>query len=89
MAKGLTSLSLVYEAKEEYEKALPLIKQALKVNETVLGQDHPNLVPTLKQYTKLLTKMNRQGEAETLTKRIHALRFPNSDSSENENLFSN
>ena len=73
MAKGLTSLGHIYEARQQFQKAAPLVKQALKVRESAYGRDHPNVTPSLEQYARILTRMNRQDEAMNLLARKKAI----------------
>ncbi len=80
MAKGLTSLAYVFEAKLEYQKAEPLVKQALKVREAAFGKDHPKMVPSLQQYAALLKLMNRQDEARALITREQTILAKNTSS---------
>jgi len=65
MATTLTSLAHIYEARQEYQKAEPLVKQALKIREKAFGLDHTGIVPSLEDYSSLLTLMDREEEAKT------------------------
>jgi len=66
MATSLTGRARLYEAKHEYQKAEPLVKQSLKIPEKTFGMDHPKILPILEDYSFLLKLMNRDEEAKKL-----------------------
>ena len=66
MATSLTGRARLYEAKHEYQKAEPLVKQAQKILENAFGMDHPKILPSLGEYSFLLKLMNRDEEAKKL-----------------------
>lgn len=76
MAITLSSLALVFEARKEYTKAVPLVEQALKVREAAFGVEHPRIVPSLEQYAGLLRLLNRREEAERIDARRARISAP-------------
>ena len=54
---------------EDYEKAEPLFREALKLNEDLLGNDHPNTLSAINNLSILLNNIEKYVEAETLLKR--------------------
>ena len=76
MAITLSSLALVFEARKEYAKAVPLVEQALKVREVAFGVEHPQVVPSLEQYAGLLRLLNRHEEAERIAARRARIQIP-------------
>jgi len=73
MAITLSSLALVFEARKEYAKAVPLVEQALKVREVAFGVEHPQVVPSLEQYAGLLRLLNRHEETERIEARLASI----------------
>ena len=76
MAITLSSLALIFEARKEYAKAIPLVEQALKVREMTFGVEHPQVVPSLEQYAGLLRVLNRREEAEQIDARRARIPVP-------------
>ena len=76
MSITLSSLALVFEARKEYAKAVPLVEQALKVREVAFGDEHPEIVPILEQYADLLRLLNRRDEAERIDARKARIEAP-------------
>ena len=76
MAVTLSSLALIFEARKEYEKAVPLVEQALKIREVAFGVEHPRIVPSLEQYAGLLRLLNRREEAERIEARKARIPMP-------------
>ncbi len=76
MAITLSSLALVFEARQEYAKAVSLVEQALKVREVAFGVEHPRIVPSLEQYAGLLRRLNRREEAERIDARKARIPVP-------------
>jgi len=73
MATSLTGLARLYQAKQEYQKAEPLVKQALKILEKAFGMDHPEILPSLEEYSTLLKLMNHDEEAKKLDARHQSI----------------
>lgn len=76
MAVTLSSLALIFEARKEYAKAVPLVEQALKVREVAYGVEHSRIVPSLEQYAGLLRLLNRREEAERIEARMARISVP-------------
>lgn len=58
-------------------QALDYFKQALSIYDTVLPSNHPFIIKLLTAYSKLLLKLNRNDEANSLLDRLN--RFNLSD----------
>ncbi len=76
MAMSLSSLALVFEARREYTKAVPLVEQGLRIREEAFGVDHPRIVPSLEHYANLLRFLNRTEEAERIDARRARIPVP-------------
>ena len=48
---------MVYQAKGDYERALPLYKKALEIEEKALGENHPDIATTLNNIAILYQKI--------------------------------
>lgn len=60
-------------ARKRWEKAEILYKRALEIRETLLGEDHVELIPILKNYSIMLRKLVREDEAKTIEQRIASI----------------
>jgi tetratricopeptide (TPR) repeat protein len=69
----LHNLAALASARKNYEKAESLYKEAREIKELHLGMLHPELIPLLENYSLLLRKQNRDGEAQQLKERILAI----------------
>ena len=76
MAVTLSSLAMIFDARKEYAKAVPLVEQALKVREAAFGVEHPRIIPSLEQYAGLLRLLNRREEAEQIDARRARIQIP-------------
>ena len=54
----------------EYEQAEPLFQRALRINEQILGPEHPSTAITVRSYAYLLRLMKREREAALLEARF-------------------
>jgi tetratricopeptide (TPR) repeat protein len=43
----LNNLAVLYKSQGDYDRALPLYKQALAIRQTVLGENHPDTATSL------------------------------------------
>ncbi|GAI12001.1 unnamed protein product, partial [marine sediment metagenome] len=60
----LNMLAMIYFDQGFHKDAEPLLTRALTLKELHLGQEHPELADTLRDYAKLLAKTERNLEAE-------------------------
>jgi tetratricopeptide (TPR) repeat protein len=74
----LANLGEVYNRLNQPTRALASYQQALTLQERVLGQEHPDLLPTLEQSAALLQKLQRQAEADALHEWARHIRRKNS-----------
>ncbi len=73
MARTLTSLAILYRDQGKYEKAEPLFRRAIEINEKKQRLEHPDLAITLENDAQLLNKY-REAEATALEERVQAIR---------------
>ncbi|MBW8017156.1 MAG: tetratricopeptide repeat protein [Planctomycetes bacterium] len=73
VARRNDELSQIYSHTAQYEKAEPLYKRALTINEASLGKDHPNVAGALNNLAQLYQATNRLKDAEQLMKRALAI----------------
>ncbi|MBI9018095.1 MAG: tetratricopeptide repeat protein [Phycisphaerae bacterium] len=72
-ATYLNNLGLLYRQLAQYDKAEPLYKQALAIDEEVLGKDHPEVATACNNLASLYSDTNRLKEAEPLMLRALAI----------------
>ena len=65
-SNGLNSLALGYKVMARYEEAEPLFREALKIDEEVLGKEHIDYTTVLSNLGGLLDEMGRYEEAEPI-----------------------
>jgi len=65
----INSLGTLYHTTANYKKAEQFFRQALKVYETSLGPNHPNVAAVLSNLAGLLQDTNRLGQAKPLMRR--------------------
>jgi tetratricopeptide (TPR) repeat protein len=68
-AAVLNALGLCLMNSGSYEKAEPLMRRALEIDEQSFGMDHPNVARDLNNLAQLLKDTNRLAEAEPLMRR--------------------
>ena len=68
--KKLNEKAIIYYKNADYQKAEPLMKQALSIDEANLGKDHPEVAIQLNNLALLYQATNRLSEAEPLMKRV-------------------
>ena len=71
-AKSLNNLASIYLMQENRE-AENLLKESLKICETILGEKHPSLMPVLANLVHYYTKNNNPVELENYKKRMESL----------------
>lgn len=69
----LGELSLLLQIKGLYSEAEPLIRRALKLDETRHGPNHPDVASRLNNLATLLKSTNQLGQAEPLMRRALAI----------------
>lgn len=69
-ATCLNNLGLLYNTVANYEKAEPLMRQALVIDEKAFGPEHPNVATYLNNLAMLLHATNRLDEAEPMYRRV-------------------
>ena len=69
----LNEMAAVYNKNAMYEKAEPMCKRALAIDEASFGKDHPNVARDLNNLAQLYKATNRLSEAEPLMKRALAI----------------
>ena len=74
VATSLINLALLYQDQGEYTEAEPLYQRALATRENRLGPEHLSVAPVLENYATLLSKTNREAEAERMETRAQAIR---------------
>jgi len=74
LATTLNGLALLYTAYGLYAEAEPLYHRAVAIGEKALGPEHPYVATVLKNYADLLSKTDRNAEAERLEERARAIR---------------
>jgi tetratricopeptide (TPR) repeat protein len=65
----LNKMAVVYHENVMYQKAEPLIRRALEIDEKSFGTEHPNVARDLNNLAALLQNTNRLKEAEPLMRR--------------------
>ena len=65
---SINTLAILYERTREYAKAEPLYKEALEINQKVLGHDHPDTAASLNNLAELYKDMGEYAKAEPLFK---------------------
>jgi tetratricopeptide (TPR) repeat protein len=73
VAVVLHNLAALASARRNYEKAEALYKEAREIKELHLGMLHPDLITLLENYSLMLRKQHRDGEAQQLQERILAI----------------
>jgi tetratricopeptide (TPR) repeat protein len=69
----LSNIAGFYLSHGKFIEAEPLLKRALKIRETVLDQNDPDLGASLEAYSFVLRKMQRSSEAEIFYARAKAI----------------
>jgi tetratricopeptide (TPR) repeat protein len=75
---SLTTLASVYEQEgqkdpAQYAQARTSYERALSIQESMVGAQHPQLLPLLRQYAQLLSTINDLAKAAEVQKRIDAI----------------
>ena len=65
-ATSLNNLALLYNDMVQYEKAEPLIIEAIKIRKEILGDKHPNYIISLNSLSLLYYNMGQYDKAEPL-----------------------
>ncbi len=60
----MNQLAIYFETKADYQRAEPLMRRALAIDEQSYGKDHPNVATDLNNLAQLLQTTNRLAEAE-------------------------
>ena len=66
----LNNVGSYYYGRALYAKAEPLLRRALKINEKVLGSEHPHVATNLNNLALLLKAQGKNDEAELLYRRV-------------------
>jgi tetratricopeptide (TPR) repeat protein len=66
----INSIAVVYYENAAYQKAEPLMRRALEIDEKSFGKDHPEVATDLNNLAQLLKDTNRLKEAEPLMRRV-------------------
>lgn len=74
VSTDLKNLARVYYFAQDFQKAEPLLRRALKIRQDALGQLHPYAADIGETYAKLLRKTNRQEEAEEMENLVRTSR---------------
>jgi len=82
-ANLLNNLALLHFNQDSYDKAEPLMQRALAINEKELGEEHPTVARTLKNYAALLRQTNRATQADELDARAKAIQKKQEQSRDN------
>ena len=69
MAKSLHNLANLYQNMGQYAKAEPLYQRSLKIMESKLGPDHPDVATNLNNLAILYEHMGQYAKAEPLYQR--------------------
>jgi tetratricopeptide (TPR) repeat protein len=72
-ARLMSQLGALFHTKSLHRQAEPLVRRALKINETTLGPDHPVVATGLNNLAELLRATNRLADAEPLYRRALAI----------------
>ncbi len=64
----------MYAAQENYDRAEPLYRRVLEVEERALGPDHPDIATTLEKYALLLRATGNEADAGPLEARARIIR---------------
>ncbi len=63
-------MALLLQATNRLAEAEPLMRQALEIDQTSFGHDHPDVARDLNNLARLLQATNRLAEAEPLMQRV-------------------
>ncbi len=74
IATSLSNLAGLYYTQGNYERAEPVFKRALAIQEKALGPDHPHMAGSLENLAALYRATNRKQEAEKLEQRAARIR---------------
>ena len=74
MAQSLNNLAELYRVMGQYAKAEPLYQRSLKIRESKLGLDHPEVAQSLNNLAILYCKMGQYAQAEPLYERSLKIR---------------
>ena len=72
-AQQLNQQAIELYRQGRYAEAIPLVEQALAIQEKVLGAQHVDTIESLNNLAWLYNSVSRYGEAETLLQRLLAL----------------
>jgi tetratricopeptide (TPR) repeat protein len=70
LAKCLMNLAAVYGRQSKFEEALPYLKRAEEIDESVLGLHHPTTLQIVKNYALILKLTHRDEELSQLNQRL-------------------
>src|SRR5205823_110327 len=73
-ANNLNNLASLYQDMGEYEKALPLYREAIAIRKKILGTEHPDYVISLNDLADLYHDMGEYKNALTLHQEALAIR---------------
>src|SRR5947199_10095728 len=77
VATDLSNLAMFYEKRGEFGRAEALYREALLIQENVVGIEHSDIL-VVKNYIRLLKKMEREPEAVKWNQRFHTARTESS-----------
>jgi len=69
----LQNLASLYSRRRLYREAEPHYLGALAILEKTVGEDHPHVATTLRNYADALRKMGRKREATSVERRANAI----------------
>jgi tetratricopeptide (TPR) repeat protein len=73
LAGCLNTLASVLFQQGKFTECEPLLERSLKLRQEKLGPDHADIADTLRDYAKLLRKLGRNADAETMYAQAKAI----------------
>jgi tetratricopeptide (TPR) repeat protein len=75
--QGVYTLGLIHEAQQHYAESETLLRRAVALQETAIGNDHDQTAVTLDHLATVCRDQGKNSEAESLYKRVVAIREKN------------
>jgi tetratricopeptide (TPR) repeat protein len=76
VAKRLNNIAELFVLEGKFAEAEPLLKRALMITKTTMGENHPRVATTMKLYAQVLRKMGKAKEAEKLDAKEKSILTP-------------
>lgn len=73
IADALSLLSTIYGKQDKIQECEPLLKRSLEIRRATLSPEHPEVAHSLAEYAKILKKLGREEEAESMYKEALAI----------------